>query len=86
MSEKRWFPGEWVPLPMRPGIAFLKPGYYAEGDVLPSEAYTHELHANELNQLIAFLHKNGYIKPQLGENRTEDIKIIHRLLDVVEKR
>lgn len=38
-------------------------------------------------ELIQFLTDKGYIKPQMSkESREEDLKIVHRLLDIIEKK
>lgn len=79
---QRYYEGGWRELPMGTALGYIRPGYYEEATEMPTVMV---IHRNELNQLIDFLFKNGYIKPQLGENRTEDIKIIHRLIDVVER-
>lgn len=76
--------GRWVDTPYTGGIAYLKPGEYEAGIMRETDDFIHNIGYVELNQLIDFLFKNGHIKPQLGENRTEDTKIIHRLIDVIE--
>ena len=46
---------------------------------LPSDA--------DIPGLIKLLEQDGYIKPRLDERlRTEDLKITHRLLDIMERK
>ena len=53
-------------------------GAYAEVDL--------ELDRRCLPGLIESMDKNGFIKPRLDDRlRVEDLKITHRLLDIIEK-
>jgi len=48
-------------------------------DVIIPEQYLHELGL--------FLYEQGYIRPQMNnESRAEDLKIVSRLLDILEKK
>lgn len=83
---ERYYEGKWVEDPSRRGLIYCKPGFYDPAKEVPEEKLGPFLSHTEMNQLIDFLFKAGYIKPQLGENREEDTKIIHRLIDVLEKK
>lgn len=90
MGDKRWYEGRWVRRFVYDDVAYMPDrwldeaelGHYPRDD---DKTYSIVLPHRELSQLIEFLTKNGYIKPTFAENRTEDIKVIHRLIDVVEK-
>ena len=46
-----------------------------------------EINEYDIESLIVALDKEGWIKPRLDERlRSEDLKITHRLLDIIEKR
>ena len=41
----------------------------------------------DMSGLVRLLEESGYIKPRLDERlRTEDLKITHRLLDIMERK
>ena len=84
--KKEYYEGGWHSRLETGSIEYTKPGHYEVGTLIQSEDISISIPHMQINQLIDFLFKNGYIKPQLGENRTEDIKIIHRLLDVVSNK
>ena len=85
--NERYYPGRWFRLDDSWSIAYVPPGFRDAGTRIMREDFKHIIDIDEeLNLLIDFLFKNGYIKPQLGENREEDTKIIHRLIDVIEKK
>ena len=45
-----------------------------------------QLDIHHINSLLECLKKEGYFKPEMPWDRTEDVKIIHRLIDLIEKR
>lgn len=46
-----------------------------------------EINSRDIYSLIVALDKEGWIKPRLDERlRAEDLKITHRLLDLLEKK
>jgi hypothetical protein len=85
MGDKRWYDGRWIAIPEIDGIAYIEPHWHEEAGFIGKEHYKHKIGMDEFHRLCAFLVESGYIKPTFAENRTEDIKVIHRLIDVVEK-
>jgi hypothetical protein len=83
---KRYQPGRWVYNNVLDSIAYLREGEYELGAEIGRDCFEVEIPHMLLNQLISFLLEQGLIKPQFGENRAEDLKVIHRLIDVIEKR
>lgn len=77
---------KWIISQNRDALVHLKGGeYIPEGfmerdiDVAIPEQYLHELGM--------FLYEQGYIRPQMNnESRAEDLKIVHRLIDILEKK
>lgn len=83
--NKHYFPGSWVQLPAFRALCYIPPGDYEEGAMLqdpgslpgviliPMLAY---------EQLLVFIreHESGVLKT----DRTEDLKIIHKLLEIVQ--
>jgi len=54
-------------------------GEYAEVDF--------EISMRDIPKLVIALEESGFIKPRLDERlRVEDLKITHRLLDIIEKK
>jgi len=65
--------------------AYWPPGEYEEGEapLEPSILLTER----QAESLAEFMDKFGAIKPRLDDRlRAEDLKITHRLLDIVEKK
>lgn len=61
---------------------YIEPGWYELG-TRPEVAK--RLDAREAEMLVKTMDEQGYIKPRLDERlRTEDLKITHRLLDIIE--
>jgi len=68
-------------------ISHFKGGNYESLVQLQEDDYDIVIPQYYIPELIQLLTEKGYIKPQMSkESREEDIKIIHRLLDVVEKK
>ena len=83
--NKTWFNGDWFIDAPSGSIRHVEAGEYEDYKRFEHEDCDIIIDRRDINTLIDFLFKNGYIKPQLGENRTEDIKLINRLIDVIEK-
>lgn len=85
--EKRYHDGRWFLSNTRNAWCYLKPGYYEPGVEPGSEAFLHQINAQEIEMLIKALDEAGWIKPRLDDRlRTEDLKITHRLLDIIDKK
>jgi hypothetical protein len=68
-------------------IVLIRAGYRAVGQMFTQDDYVTEIPMRELPSLVKFLDEHGFIKPRLDERlRVEDLKITHRLLDLLEKR
>lgn len=87
MEEKRYFEGGWREDSSFDAIKHIRAGYYTLGEWLPDEAYDVVIGRRDIHTLIEFLDREGYIKPRLDTRlREEDLKITHRLLDLLDKR
>jgi len=84
MSDKQYMNSLWFEESSMRALQFVRGGYRESGVRIDKVDIT--LDFDEVHLLIDFLFKNGWIKPQLGENREEDLKIIHRLIDLTEKK
>lgn len=85
--EKRYSDGRWFYNQSYDAWCYLKPGYYEPGVEPSSTEFSHQIDAREIEVLIKRLDEEGWIKPRLDERlRTEDLKITHRLLDIIEKQ
>ena len=86
MADKIWVEGHWFfALDMR-GYVYSKAGFYGVG-----EARNYKdcivISCQEARQLISVMEQEGEIKPRLDERlRAEDLKITHRLLDIIQKQ
>ena len=80
--------GYWHLVPSERSVVYIPAGEYEPGVMLSDEerqGFTY-IDTNHLSSLIEFLDKEGYIKPRLDTRlREEDLKITHRLLDLLEK-
>lgn len=82
--SQRWTEGGWYRDYSMRGFNYVAPGFYEEG-VLP--AISRFLTDREAQALIPALEEHGFLKPRLDERlRVEDLKITHRLIDLLEKR
>lgn len=74
-------PARWVVADDIHGLRRVKAGDYPEFAVAE---FDKELCFTELPSLIEALEAGGYLRPRLDERlRTEDLKITHRLLDLL---
>ncbi len=76
--QARWYfdpRGDWI---------LTKAGDYEEGAAADVDL---RLRMEDTHMLIAALDEQGWIKPRLDERlREEDLKITHRLIDLLEKK
>ena len=87
MADKIWYNGDWFFDGSLDSWCYLKPGYYNPGEMHTTEDLQYSITSNAIRSLIVGLDKAGWIKPRLDERlRTEDLKITHRLLDLLERR
>ena len=83
-KDKVWFEGKWSYDLACGEWKHLKPGYYDVGAAPSSDDFDHIIRSTDIRSLITALDKYGWIKPRLDERlREEDLKITHRLLDIV---
>ena len=89
MGEKVYQESMWIRNAAIGGGAYcyIPAGYYEISlttDFDPDWKYVTD---RELHTLIPLLERDGFIKPRLDERlRAEDLKITHRLLDLLEKK
>lgn len=83
--SKFYHPGRWYYDPAVRGLRHSKPGYYEECEIIAD--YDKQLTYEEIHHgLIEALEEGGFLKPRLDERlRTEDLKITHRLMDLLDK-
>ncbi len=82
-KTKVWFNGIWIPALGNSGMSYYPPGFYEESDRREPEL---TISAEKLYLLTAALDEHGFLKPRLDERlRTEDLKITHRLMDLLDK-
>lgn len=83
MTE-RYVDAHWYFSPLDRAFRFVRAGYYEEGKAIADGSLS--LDPEEVLLLIPVLEDAGYIKPRLDERlRSEDLKITHRLLDLLDK-
>ena len=87
MTE-RWRDGRWIYEPMWGALRYIPSGMYEDDvaiETFPPDTVT--IHRDLIPSLVAALEQNGYITPRLDDRlRAEDLKITHRLLDVIDKQ
>jgi len=80
-----WRDGKWF---CDVGIwRYIPAGTYNPAVRIENDQIVHSLEPREVDQLVDALQEAHWIKPKIDERvREEDIKIIHRLLDIIENR
>lgn len=79
------FEGGWLVDRARGGFGYIEPGYYDPAVKLP-EPVLFITERQVRGGLIALLESEGLITPRLDERlRTEDLKITHRVIDLLDK-
>ena len=87
VSNLVWSDGRWFYRADFNCWTYRKPGQYDPRSWDNDPANHVELTAVEVRQLITSLDEAGWITPRLDERlRTEDLKITHRLIDLLEKK
>ena len=84
MADKIWIDSHWYFDYASDSWTLTGPGAYLiaeKPDILV------ELRGHQVESLIVALDKEGWIKPRLDERlRVEDLKITHRLLDIIDNQ
>jgi hypothetical protein len=77
-KESRWYFSV-----VNDSMVLAEAGFY---DALERPRVLLEISGRYIPSLVEKLDEEGYIKPRLDERlRTEDLKITHRLLDIIDK-
>ena len=77
---------DWIGGPCVFYIKHFKGGEYIPGKDIPDEDFDVKIPMEYIHSLVAFLEKEGYIRPTMSaESRDADLKIIHKLIDVIGK-
>ena len=72
----------WAKSNNHQGLNFYCGGFFEEGE---QRVPTKTLYFEEIPPLVEALENEGFLKPRLDERlRTEDLKITHRLLDLLD--
>ena len=83
---EQYFPPGWFYDMAWRSWRFRKGGVFEPG-LVPDPEVTIDIQDTEVELLIKALDEAGGIKPRLDERlRVEDLKITHRLLDLLEKK
>ena len=82
--HKTWRDARWFYHFALASWVLIKAGEYEEGE---SPEIKLSLSDESVRMLITELDKEGWIKPRLDERlRVEDLKITHRLLDIIDNQ
>jgi hypothetical protein len=85
MNEKVYYDGRWFWDYTYAGWFYMPEGYYEVGVEHDRTGWLF-LNQIQVEKLIKKLDEEGIIKPRLDERlRQEDLKITHRLLDLLDK-
>lgn len=86
MNDKVYVKGQWHRDISRMGYFYQPAGYYELG-LIDDRSEWLFVDDDQARDFIPILEGDGFIKPRLDERlRTEDLKITHRLLDLLEKK
>lgn len=82
-----WREGYWFDDLMTHTWFYFPPGDYELFKEFPREKASHAVSYREMESLIRALDESGWLKPKLEDKvRQDDLKIVHRLIDLLEKR
>ncbi len=85
-NAMRYYEGHWFFNVSYLEWHYIAPGNYEEGVQHQAGDIAIRISEPVAQQLIRALDEGGHIKPRLDERlRAEDLKITHRLLDIIEK-
>ena len=83
---KRYHEGSWRFNHELNSIVHIKAGEYEHGQMLPLEAFDIVIPQESQHELIDFMDKHNMVKPKMdNQSRAEDLKIVHRLIDLMEQ-
>ena len=84
--DKVFIKGQWLGDASQGGYLYQPSGYYEIGVLADRSGWLYVSDA-QARDFIPVLEDGGFIKPRLDERlRVEDLKITHRLLDLLEKK
>lgn len=84
---KQYYPAIWHLVPWKNAWQLMKAGEYEPGVMAEDTDIIAEITEPNIQLLIKALDEAGWIKPRLDERlRTEDLKITHRLLDLLTEK
>jgi hypothetical protein len=84
---KVWHEGHWFEDIACHMWRYVKPGEYEAGVSLPDDACSHAVTFTEMKILIECLDGSGWLRPRLDDKaRQDDLKVVHRLIDLLEKQ
>ena len=82
-----WRDGRWFFEPMGALWRYVPPGEYDPAISIEDSQITLNLDSREVDLLVDALQEAHWIKPRIDERvREEDVRIIHRLLGIIEKQ
>ncbi len=85
--DKTYIKGQWFRDVSRRGYYYQPSGYYEIEVFIDDRSDWLFVDEDQARDFVPVLEKDGLIKPRLDERlRVEDLKITHRLLDLLEKR
>jgi len=87
MADTYWSDGKWMYRREWDEWIYRKPGMYDPSIMLDykDESFI-RVQADAIARLIPELEAEGWLKPRLDDRiRNEDLKIIHRLMDLLER-
>ena len=83
---ERYREGRWLFYHETGEIIHMKSHYRTEGTPIDPKQFDIIIPAEYHAELIDFMDKNNMLKPKMDDqSRAEDLKIVHRLLDITEK-
>ncbi len=85
-NMERYREGRWAFWHETGEIIHIKGHYRQEGTPIDRDQFDVIIPAEYHHELIDFMDKQNMIKPKMDDqSRSEDLKIVHRLLDITEK-
>jgi len=87
MTDKAYTEGGWRFDWTTGSYVYIKPGEYDIGGSLPSDAIICKINNRLIPELLEVLDKEGQLPRRYkNEDREPDLKVVHRLLDILEKK
>jgi len=86
-SEQIWFEGGWFNDPVARRVYWHSPRYVKSYEQISFDAEKGDIDLTHqtVNSMVPFLEKEGFMLPKRVDRDENDVKMLNRMLDIIEK-